>query len=50
MVVFESLAGLGVNDGFGFGAIGAGVEQITRIIRIVGVGRNDVGMGPERCA
>ena len=49
-MVFESLAGLGVNDRVGFGAVGAGAEQITRSIRIIGVGRNDVHVGTERSA
>ena len=42
VVVFESLAGLGVNDGVGFGVVGAGAERITRGSRVFGVGRNDV--------
>ena len=42
VMVFKSLACLGVNDGVGSGAVVAGVEQITRASRIVGVGRNDV--------
>ena len=50
VMVSESLAGLGVNDGFGFGAVGAGAERITRGSRIVGVRRNDVFVGPDRSA
>ena len=50
VMIFKILAGLGVNDGVGFGAVGAGVERITRGSRIVGVRRNDVYMGPERSA
>ena len=48
VVVFKSLASIGVNDIFGFGAVGAGAERITRGSRVVGVGRNDVCVGPER--
>ena len=47
VMVFESLAGLGVNDGVGFGAVGAGAERINRGSRIVGVRRNDVCVGAE---
>ena len=47
---FESLAGPGVNDGVGFDTVGAGAERITRGSRIVGVGHNDVHVGPERSA
>ena len=50
VMVFESLSGLGVNDGICFGAVGVGAERITRDGRIVGVGRNDVCVGPERSA
>ena len=50
VMVFESLAGLGVNDGVGFGTVGAGAERITRGRRIVVVGRNNVRVGPERSA
>ena len=50
VVVFESLAGLGVNYEVGFGAIGAGSERITWGSRVIGVGRNDVCVGPERSA
>ena len=50
MVVFESLAGLGVNDRVGFDEVGAGAERVTRGNRFVGVGRNDVCMGTERSA
>ena len=50
VMVFESLASLGVNDEVGFGAVGAGVEQITRGSGIAGVGCNDVRVGPERSA
>ena len=50
VVVFESLAGLNVNGGVGFGAVGAGAERITRGSRVVGVGRNDVCVGTERSA
>ena len=50
VTVFESLAGLGVNDGVSFGAVGTGAERITRGSRIVGVGRNDVRVVPERSA
>ena len=42
--------GLGVNNGVGFGAVGAGADQITRGSRVVGVGRNDVCVGPEQSA
>ena len=31
VVVFESLAGLGVSDGVGFGAVGAGADRITSV-------------------
>ena len=48
VVVFKILAGIGVNDGIGFGAVGAGLERIIRGIRFVGVGRNDMRVGPER--
>ena len=48
VMVFKSLSGLGVNGGVGFGAVGAGADQITKDSRIVGVGRNDVRVGPER--
>ena len=48
MVVLESLAVLGFNNRVGFGAVGAGAEQITRGIRVVGVRRNDMSVGPER--
>ena len=47
VMVFESLAGLGVNDGVGFGTVGAGAERITRGRRIVVVVRNYVRVGPE---
>ena len=50
VMVLEILAGLGVYDGVGFGAVGAGAERITRGIRVVGVGRNDVRVGLERSA
>ena len=50
VVVFESLYGLGVNDGVGFGAVGTGAEWITRVSRVVVVWRNDVCVGPERSA
>ena len=50
VMVFEILTGLGVNDGVGFGTVGAGAERITRGSRIFGVGRNDVRVGPERSA
>ena len=50
VVVFESLAGLGVNDRVGFGAVGAIAERIMRGIRVLGVGRNDVFVGLERSA
>ena len=50
VMLFESLAGLGVNDGVSFGAVGTGAERITRGSRIVGVGRNDVRVVPERSA
>ena len=50
MAVFESLAGLGVNDGVGFVAVGAGAKRITRGRRVVGVGRNGVCVVPERSA
>ena len=50
VVVFESLAGLGVNDRVGFSAFCAGAEMITRGIRVVGVRRNDVCVVPERSA
>ena len=50
VMLFESLAGIGVNDRLGFRAVVAGAERITRGRRIVGVGRNDVRVGPERSA
>ena len=50
VVVFENLAGLGVNDGVGFSTASAGAERITRVSWIVGVGRNDVHVGLERSA
>ena len=50
VVVFESLAGLGVNDGVGFSTVDAGVERITRGSWFVGVGRNNVCVGPEQSA
>ena len=50
VMVFESLAGLGVNVGVGFGAVGAGAERITRGSRILGIRRNDVCVGTERSA
>ena len=50
VMVFESHAGLSVNGRVGFGAVGAGLERITRGSRIVSVGQNDVRMGPERSA
>ena len=50
VVVFESLAGIGVNDEVGFGAVGARAEHITRGTQVVGIGQNDVCMGPERSA
>ena len=46
VMVFKSLAGLGVNDGVGFGAVGAGAERIKRSIWIVGVRRNELHVGP----
>ena len=48
VVVFDSLAGLSVNDEVGLGAVGAGAERITRGSQVVGVIRNDVCVGPER--
>ena len=48
VVVFDSLAGLSVNDEVGLGAVGAGAERITRSSQVVGVIRNDVCVGPER--
>ena len=50
VVVFKSLDGLGVKDGVGFGIVGAGAERKTRGSRIVGVGRNDVRVVPDRSA
>ena len=50
VMVFESLVGPSVNDGVGFCAVGAVLERITRGRRIVGVGRNDVRVVPERSA
>ena len=47
VMVFKSLAGIGVNDGVGFGAVGAGAEWITRGSRIVGIRWNDMRVGPE---
>ena len=46
VMVFNILAGLGVNDGVGFGAVGAGAERIKRSIWIVGVRRNELHVGP----
>ena len=48
VMVFEILAGPSVNDGVGFGAVGAGADWITRGSQIVGVGWNDVRVGTER--
>ena len=50
VVVFESLAGIGINDGVVFAAVGAGAERITSSNQVVGVVQNDVCMGPERSA
>ena len=50
VVVFESLADIGVNDRVDFGAVGAEAERITRGIRDVGIGWNDVCVGLERSA
>ena len=50
VMVFESLAGLGVIDGVGFDTVGAGAERITRGSQIVGFRRNDVRVGLERGA
>ena len=50
VVVFESLDIIGVNGGVDLGAVGAGAERITRGSRVVGVGRNDVCVGPDRSA
>ena len=50
VVVSESLASLGVNDGVGLSAVGVGADRTTRGSRVVGVGRNDVFVGPERSA
>ena len=44
------MAGVGINDGVVFGLVGAGVKQISRISRVVGVGQNDVYVGPELSA
>ena len=50
VAVFEILAGISVNAGVGFGQVGAGEESITRGSRVIGVGLNDVHVGPERNA
>ena len=50
VAVFESLAGISVNDRVGFGQVGLGEERIMRGGRVVGVRRNDVHIGPERIA
>ena len=47
VVVFDSLAGLSVNDEVGLGAVGAGAERIIRGSQMVRVGRNGVHVGPE---
>ena len=49
VMVFESLSGPGVNDGVGSYAVGTGLNRITRGSRIVGIGRNDVRVGPGVC-
>ena len=46
VMIFKILDGLGVNDGVGFGAVGAGAERIKRSIWIVGVRRNELHVGP----
>ena len=49
VMVSERLYGLGINDGVGSGAVGTGLDQITRGSRIVGIVRNDVRVGPGVC-
>ena len=49
VMVSERLSGLGINDGVGSGAVGTGLDQITRGSRIVGIVRNDVRVGPGVC-
>ena len=50
VLVFEILAGIGVNGGVGFGAVGTVAERITMGSQSVCVGQNDMLVGTERSA